>query len=59
MLDHETFLALNYNLIQKKVDFYRYIKTYYNILDKNICNIDKNSYIIGIIESSKVVFSKY
>lgn len=38
---------------------YQSIKAKYSILGKDIYNIDKNDYMIGITESFKVVFSKY
>lgn len=31
----------------------------YNILDKDIYNIDKNIYMIDISENIKMIFSKY
>lgn len=38
---------------------YQSIKAKFGILDKNIYNIYKNKYMMGIAESFKVVFSKY
>ena len=40
-------------------NFYQSIKVKYIIFDKNIYNIDKNGYMMGIIESTKEVFLKY
>ena len=34
------------------------IKAQYSILDKDMYNMDENSYMIGMAGSSKVVFSK-
>lgn len=38
---------------------YQSVKAKYGIFDKYIYNIDQNRYMISIIGSSKVVFSKY
>ncbi len=55
----ERFLAQNRNSIQEWFNFYLSINAQYNILNKNIYNMDENSYIMGISRSSKLVFSKY
>lgn len=34
------------------------IKAQYNILDEDIYNMDENRHILGIVESSQVVFSE-
>ena len=58
-LDQKRFLAQNQDLIKGWFDLYLSIKAQYGILDKDTYNIDENSYMIGIAENSKVVFSKY
>ena len=38
---------------------YIFIKAQYSILDKEIYNVDKKSFMIEVAESTKVVFSKH
>lgn len=54
-LGQKHFLAQNQDIIQEWFNLYQSIKAKYGILDKNMYNIDDNSYIA---RSSKVVFSK-
>ena len=58
-LDQDRFLAQNQDIIQDWFSLYQSLKAQYSILDEDTCNIDENWYMIGIAESSKVVFSKY
>ena len=59
ILNWVRFLASDYNIIPDEFNLYQFTKVEYIILNKNIFNIDKNEYMIGIAGSSKVVFSKY
>ena len=58
MLDQEQFLTQNQILIQEWFDLYQYIKAQHSILDKDIYNMNENSYMIGIAGSFKLIFSK-
>ena len=59
ILDQDRFLAQNRDIIQDWFNLYRSIKAEYGIFDEDTYNMDKNGYMMGITESSKVVFSKY
>ena len=55
-LDQEQFLAQDPVIIQQWFDLYQSIKAKHSILDRDIYNIDKNGYMMGIGGSSKVLF---
>lgn len=59
ILDQNQFLSQNWDIIQDWFELYKFIKEEYNIFDKDIYNMDENEYMIAIMGSSKVVFSKY
>ncbi len=58
-LDQDRFLAQNRDSIQQWFNLYWSIKIKHGILNKDMYNIDENGYMMGIAESSKVVFLKY
>lgn len=58
-LDQEQFLVYDQIIIQKWFDIYQFIKTEYDILNKNVYNIDTNCYMISIARITKVMCSKY
>ena len=59
ILDQDQFLAQNRDIIQDWFNLYQSIKVEYGILDEDIYNMNENGYMIDIVGSSKVVFSKY
>lgn len=58
-LNQDQFLAQDNNIIYNWFNLYQSTKAKHGILNKNTYNMDENRYIMGIIGSSKIVFSKY
>ena len=57
--DQDRFLAENRGSIQEWFDLYWSIKASHGILDEDTYNVDENGYMMDIVASSKVMFSKY
>ena len=58
-LDQERYLAEDPHVIQKWFTLYASVKAQYSILDEDTYNMDEKRFLIGVAESTKVVFSKH
>ena len=59
LIDKERALAYDVDIIRGWFDFYSQLKTEFNVQDKDIYNMDKKGFMMGVIAKLKVIISKY
>ena len=58
-LDQKRYLAEDSRIIQDWFAVYALMKAKYDILDEDMYNMDEKNFMMGVVESAKIVLSKY